>query len=54
MTVIFLCLSLKFAAKIRYEKTRVDFISLIMIVFYCNSERIQKEKERWYVQRGNH
>lgn len=31
MTVIFLCLSLKLVLKIRYEKTRVEFIPCKMI-----------------------
>lgn len=44
MTVIFLCLSLKFASKIRYEKTRVDFISLSVVAFSCNNKYMQKKK----------
>lgn len=46
MTVVFLCLSLKFVLKIRYEKTRVEFIPLIVIAFYCNNKVVRKEKER--------
>ena len=38
MTVIFLCLSLKIVLKIRYEKTRVEFVPLIVIAFYYNSK----------------
>ena len=44
MTVIFLCLSLKIVLKIRYEKTRVEFIPLIVIAFYCNDKDARKEK----------